>query len=83
MSNSADTKQNRDVSADFVEQRGICFRVKNCLARFPVHALEVIDQHCPFHLIHNNWESERIRFSLAGERANDNQTTGAIVGLIR
>jgi hypothetical protein len=54
----------------------------NALPRLPVHAFERIHQNCSFHRIPNYWESERIRFSLADERANDYQTTGEIVGLI-
>jgi hypothetical protein len=42
----------------------------------------MIHQHCSFHLVYNNWESEGIGLSRAGERADDNQTAGAIVGLL-
>jgi len=64
---AADAQEHCDVSPNSAQQIGFCFRVESHGARFPIHALEMIHQDCPFYLIYNDRKRERIWFSGAGE----------------
>jgi hypothetical protein len=78
----ADPQQDSDVRSNLDQQRRFRFGMKGNRARFPVHALKVIYKDCAFDLIDNSRKRERIRFSLAGKRANHGQTTNPVVVLI-
>ena len=51
-------------------------------AAFPIHALQLIDKHRPFHAPNGDRLREGIRFDLAGQGTNHGQAAGPVVAEI-
>ena len=48
----------------------------------PIHALQLIDQHRPFHAPNGDRQREGVRFDLAGQGTNHGQAAGPVVAEI-
>ena len=51
-------------------------------ATLPIHALQLIDKHGPFHASNMDRQGEGVGFDLAGQGKNDRQTAGPVVAQI-
>ena len=58
------------------------FGMKLRPAALPIHALQLIDKHGPFHTPNGDRQSEGVRFDLAGQGTNHGQTAGPVVAEI-
>jgi hypothetical protein len=75
-------QQNRNVLAHLGDHGWRSFGMKLSPAASPIHALQLIDKHGPFHASNGDRQREWIWLDLAGQGTNHGQTAGAVVAEI-